>query len=61
MLALQDPLDPDNEAAGNKFIAQMEQVFTVIFTVEVQQTRSPGQAKAQTAKISSIKNDSVTV
>ena len=48
MLALQDPLDPDNETAGNKFIAQMEQVFTVIFTVEVQQTRSPGQAKAQT-------------
>ena len=39
MLALQDPLDPDNETAGNKFIAQMEQVFTVIFTVEVQQTR----------------------
>jgi len=35
MLAMYDPLDPDNETPGNKFISVTEKVFTVFFTIEV--------------------------
>lgn len=35
MLALYDPLDPDNETWGNRFISVCEKVFTVFFTIEV--------------------------
>lgn len=35
MLAMYDPLDPDNETPGNAFISVTEKVFTVFFTIEV--------------------------